>query len=321
MPFGAYGQFNQPLLPYAHLGAGFRTPFGTLIPPGGNIIYLRSTGPQSFDPPEIALRLTQTLSAALGQCRAGRADRIVALKGHSESVTDNTMLTNLVAGTMLIGDGDPEDSDAPVFRWTNTAGSWVVDDANFACIGVKLRLEGANGVTKAINTTAAGAKFMGCDIEIASGAALKAAIAFEVGTGADNFSFCGNNVRGTTDIVTSFLKVVAAVDRLRVNDNEMTAAVTAASGFVEVGAVAATNIKVLRNVMANTAASSTACISFGAAASTGIVADNYMSTLNNGVATAQGVTFGAGSLVRAFQNFSSDEPQKSGVLTPGPVAT
>lgn len=317
---GAYGNANFPLLPYADLGAGLRTPFGTIIPPGGNVIYLRSTGPQDFDPPEIAARCNLTLESALAQCRAGRHDRIVALKGHSQNVTDATMMNALVNGTTIVGDGNPEDDDAPTFRWTATGSQWAITKKNITFANLKLRLEGANGVAKAINVTAGQVRFITCDIEIASGAANLATIAVEVGAGANRFTMAGNIVRGTTDIVTDVVKIVSAVDMVRILDNEFNAAATAAVGFVNIGA-AATNIRILRNYMANGAAASTACISAGAFASTGGIGDNFCGTINNGVATAQGIILNAASLIRCFQNFSCDEAGKSGVLTPTVVAT
>lgn len=322
MALTASGNFLFPGLPSAQIGAGVRTPIGTIVPPGANIAaYVRSAGAISGEDPSLSVngRVVKTLAAALPYCRSGKGDYIVILPGHTENVTSATALTGLVAGTRIVGIGNG--SIMPTFTWTATAAQWAISVADVVIAGLKLDLSGANGVVKAINWTGAGGQVNSNEFVFASGAALKATIALEVGTGANRFTFANNLVDGTTDIVTSGIKVVAAVDRLRITDNEMSAACTAASGLVEIGAVAATNIRILRNYIANTAASSTACISVGAAASTGIIADNYMSTLNNGTAASQGVTFGAGSLIRCFQNFSSDEPQKSGALAPAVVAT
>lgn len=315
---GAYGNANFPLLPYADLGAGLRTPFGTIIPPGGNVIYLRSTGPQDFDPPEIAARCNLTLESALAQCRAGRHDRIVALKGHSQNVTDATMMNALVNGTTLIGDGNPEDDDAPTFRWTNTAGQWVLDNKNVTLANLKLRLEGANGVTKALAVTGAQVRIVGCDIEIASGAANKAAIGIELAVGADRFAFQGNIVRGTTDIVTNFLLVSGIVDQFKATDNEMIAACTAANGLINITA-AATNIKLLRNTIFNTAAASTCCVNLANVVISGVIGDLDSATQNNGVATAQGLILGAAATVRLFRTFTCDQPILTGIANQGVV--
>lgn len=322
MPQAANGSFLFPGLPAATIGAGVRTPIGTLLPPGANIAaYVRSSGGQvSGEDPELATsgRVVKTLAAALPYCRAGRGDYIIVLPGHTENVTSATALGGLVAGTRIIGVGNG--SMMPTFTWTATAAQWAVNVADVVISGLKLDLGGANGVTKAINVTGAGVQIVANELVTSSGAALKAAIAVEVGTGAARFTFANNLVDGSTDAATDVLLVAAAVDRVRITDNEMSAAATAANGLIRVSA-AATNLRILRNHIANTVASSTACIAIGNVAATGIIADNYLSTLNNGTANAQGITVGAAGLVRCFQNFSSDEAARSGTLAPAVVAT
>ena len=117
----AYGNSMYKNLPAVSAGAGIQFPFGTVLPPGGRVIYLRSTGPQDGDDTTWSQRLETTLAAALSKCRSGLADTIIVLPGHSESVVDATMLDNLVDGTRIIGAGSPMQDDAPQFRWTATA--------------------------------------------------------------------------------------------------------------------------------------------------------------------------------------------------------
>lgn len=311
-------QYTIPRLPFLQAGYGFATMFGTLLAPGGRVAaYLRSTGPQDFDDTSIAQNLVTTLSSACQRVRAGLGDTIYVLPGHSESVTDATMLTNLVAGTRIIGVG--RGSNMPVFRWTATGSQWAVSKNDVIMSGLRLRLEGANGVVKGILWTGADGVLANCDIEVASGAALKATIAIEVGAGANRFELVGNVLRGTnTHNVTDGVKVVAAVDQVRIAGNEMSFSATAGNGLVHFTA-AALNTKVLGNFMYNTHTASTASLVYDAVAVDGIAADNYFGILANGTASSTGVTFGVGSLIKAFQNFCSDEPQKSGILSPGPA--
>lgn len=291
-----------------------------VMPTGANIIYLRSTGPQSADSPALTGRIVSTLAAALAQCRSGLYDTVICLPGHTESVADATMLDNLVAGTRIIGVG--RGSNMPVFRWTATGSQWIMNDADVFIRGLRLRLEGANGVVKAIAVTGADNRIEGCDVEVASGATAKATIAIEATTGATRFEFVGNRVRGSaTHNVTDGVLIAGVIDGATIADNVMIFSATAANGNIRVGAVAATNMDISRNRLVNTHTASTACIAFGAAAMTGICADNRMSTLNDGTAAAQGITNGAGSLIRFFENYSSDEATKSGVITPAVVAT
>lgn len=308
-----------PFLPTSTTGYGFRTPFGVTLPPGSNVAaFLRSTGPQSNDDPAIASNLVTTLAAALLRVRSGLGDTIFVLPGHSESVVDATMLTNLVAGTRILGVGTG--GNQPVFRWTAAAAQWLINKADVVIAGLRLRLEGFNGVTVAIDATAADVAVLENDVELSSGAANLATVGLRLSAGADRFYFARNRVRGVAaGVSTDGILINAVVANPTIVDNQMHAAASAANGLVRVAAVAALGIYIARNDIYNVAAASTACIAFGAAANDGMCSYNNLGTLNNGTASAQGITFGAGSLVKAFQNFCSDEPQKSGILAPGPA--
>lgn len=313
-------QYSVPRLPFVQSGYGIATPFGVLLPPGGRVAaYVRSTGIADYDDPTIAPNLVTTLAQGLARVRSGKGDTVFVLPGHAESVTDATMLTNLVAGTKIIGVG--RGSNMPNFLWSATASQWALNKSDVIISGLRLRLDGANGVVKAILITAADCVLTNCDIEVASGAALKATIAIELGAGSDRTEIVGNIFRGTnTHNLTDGVKIVSAVDQVRITDNEMVFSATAANGLVHFTA-AATNTKVLRNYMYNTMTSSSACLVYDAVAVDGIAAENYYAILLNGTAASTGVTFGAGSLIRSFQAFTSDEPQKSGALAPAVVAT
>lgn len=307
-------QFSYGNIPLFGAGYGIRTQFGITLPPGGKVAaYVRSTGVQDGDDAAIVDKLVLTLAAGLARCRSGLQDTVVVLPGHSESVIDATMLASMVAGTRVIGVGNG--STKPTFRWTATASQWAIAVADVVFTGLKLRLEGANGVVKAIVTTAANTTFFDNEIQVASGAALKATIAMELGTGADGAFICSNWWYGTaTHNVTDGLKVVGtAIDRVRIVGNMMDFSATAGNGNIHVTS-AATKLQIGANVVQNDHTSSTACIAIDAVAATGMIWDCYTSTLNNGTVTAQGITLGAGCLVRTFQCFSNDEPLKSGAL-------
>lgn len=316
----ALGSYSFPDVPYVGLGAGIKTPFGLLLPPTARVAaYVRSTGPRlNTDPPEIQARLVTTLARALKQVQAGHGDTVIVLPGHSESVTDATMLDNLVNGTRIIGLGSPRQDDAPVFRWTATASQWVLDNKNVLIAGLRLRLEGANGVVKALNITGASVTLLGNYIQVASGAALKATIAIEVGSAATDCQILDNYIAGTaTHNVTDGIKVVGATvpSGLTVCRNKMIASATAGNGLLNV-TVAALDMLIEDNVIFNTHTASTSCITLANVACSGIIRNNHLATVNDGTVTAQGLILGAAALVRCFNNQSCDEPIKSGVLTP-----
>jgi hypothetical protein len=319
--------FGNPLntdLPTVAYGAGFKTPYGiALLPPGSRIAaYVRSTGEQSGDDPFLRQYLVTTLAAGLARARSGLGDTVIVLPGHSESVVDATMLTNLQAGTRILGFG--RGSAMPTFRWTATGSQWALAVNDVAISGLRLRLEGANGVVKAILVTGSGACIHNNDIEVASGATNKATIALEVGAGADRFELIGNVFRGTaTHNATDGVKVVSTVDQIRIEDNEMSFSATAANGLIHLTA-AATSVKVLRNYLDNTMTSSTSTITVDTAtAATGVFANNYCAILADGTANATGILFpgSPSATIKCFENYTSDEPRKSGVLSPAVVAT
>lgn len=313
-------QYSFGNIPLMGAGYGIRTTHGILLPPGGKVAaYVRSGGQQEGDDAAIIDKLVTTLASGLARCRASLGDTVVVLPGHSESVTDATMLDNLKAGTRIIGVG--EGSLMPTFRWTATGSQWVIDDANVTFDGLLLRLEGANGVVKAIVTTAAATMFRNCEFEVASGATAKATIALEVGSGANKCRIIGNRFYGTsTHNVTDGVKVVAAVTDFTLAFNHMHFSATAGNGCVHLTAAALRNL-FLKNYLFNDHTASTACIAIDAVAATGMAIDNRYATINDGTANAQGLVQGAGSLIRSFESYSCDEPVKSGVLEPAAVAT
>lgn len=290
---------------------GIRSSFGTFLPPGARVVYLRSTGASNTDPPEIADRIVQTLAAALLQCRANYGDVIYVLPGHSESVTTTP---TFVAGVRIIGIG--HGGNRPVFRWTATTSQWAITVADVIFSGLRLRLEGANGVVKAIVSTAADTVFEGCDIEMASGATNKATIGIEVGAGATRFRITGCRFRGTaTHNVTDGVKIVSAVDGVTIENCQMVFSATAANGLVHFTA-AATNVVCRDLDMYNTHTSSTATITFDDVAVDGICCRVFSAVMNNGTASSQGITFGTAATIQCNQCFNCDEPKKSGIPNP-----
>lgn len=311
-------QFAFGNIPVTNAGYGIRTQHGILLPPGGKVAaFVRSTGLQDGDDAVIADKLVATLASGLARCRAGMGDVVICLPGHSESVADSSMLTNLVAGTRVIG--IPLGTSTPTFRWTAAGSTWAVDDANCTFSGLRLRLEGANGVTKAINVTGSDCAITDCDIEMASGASNKATIGIEVGTGANKFFLSGNRVYGTaTHNVTDGIKVAAAVSELHISYNRMIFSATAANGLIHVTA-AALNGYIGKNVLYNTMTSSVGDIICDDVASDGIMEFNSCgSTVGTGTAPAStGIVFaGANTLWRCIENYSTPTKNTSGDIAP-----
>lgn len=314
----AFGGFLFSSMPqYTSVFGGFGTPFGTVLPPTTRVAaYVLSANPPDGTEQSIVEKIVPTLDAALKRCRAGQGDIIYVLPGHSENVTDATFLDNLVAGTRIIGLGDPNQDMAPTFRWTDTAGEWSVDQDNVEIAGLRLRMEGADGITKAINVTGSGFKMTGCNVQLASGASNKATIGVEIGSGATEAQIVGNYFRGTaTHNVTDGIKVVGATtpDDLKVVGNTMIASATAANGLIRV-TVAAKRCYIAGNRVQNTHTDSTAAITIGNVAASGIVEDNRLGVEAD--AADYGLSIGGANECRFFENYGTDEDDASGNLTP-----
>lgn len=298
-------------IPFSRRSAGLQTEFGTWAPPGSRVVYVSSVSRDDIR--EIKSKTVTTLAAALSQCRSGYGDVVICLPGHSESVTTGD-LANLVAGTRIIGYG--RGSNMPTFRWTATTSTWPISVADVSLAGLRLRLEGANGVTKAINVTGADVEIRDCDIEVASGATAKATIAIEVGTGAARFRLASCRLRGTaTHNVTDGVKVVAAVDGVVIENCTMQFSATAANGLIHVTA-AATNLTFRDLDLYNTHTSSTATITLDDTACDGHAIRVYSAVKTDGTATAEGITFGTAALVQCNQCYTVDNGQANGILSP-----
>lgn len=303
-------------LPVVQHFPGMRTPFGITLPPGGRVAaYLRSTGAQSGDDITIGNNLVLTLSAALARVRSGFGDTIVALPGHSENVTTTP---TWVAGTRLVG--VKCGTATPTFTWSATSSQWAINVANVLITGCLLYISGADGVVKGINITGAHCTLYDNIIHTATGAALKAAIAIEAGTGSDDFTFAGNQVYGTTthnsdDIV----HLAAATSRNKIVGNTIIASSTAVTkGLIHVAAASLQGL-IANNFLYNTHTGSTACIYMADVASDGLCVNNRCGAkVGTGTApAATGIVLAGTNTLWTFdENYSTPTKNTSGLVAP-----
>lgn len=304
-----------PSLPNFTTGVGYNTKFGPVVmEPGSRVAaYVRSTGAVSDEDPVVATNLVTTLADGLARCRSGKNDVVFVLPGHAENVTSTT-LANLVPGTRVIGCG--RGSNRPNFRWTATTSQFVMNDADVVFMNCIFRCEGAV-VVKAFAVTAADCAIIGCDIDFGSTAATNlSTIGLSVEAGAHRFLVANNyihTIAGATP--TTVVAVSGVCDGATIVDNKIYAATSAAAvGVVHITA-AATNLEISRNLFWNKLAASTACFSNTGVASTGVLSDNYGRCETD---TTQAAVFSltANCLLSPFQNFATDKPILSGLLSP-----
>jgi hypothetical protein len=143
--------------------------------------------------------------------------------------------------------------------------------------------------------------------------------ALQLQAGADRADVSGNIFRGIVNGgAGAAILVSGAIADARICDNEIMTANVSATGCINVTA-AATGLKILRNVINNITAASIAAIAYSNVACTGQCANNTITVLSTGAITqgTTGITVGGtNNLTGYFQNFTVNDPNKSGLLTP-----
>ena len=303
-------------LPVQNMFPGVRTPFGIQLPPGGRVAaYLRSTGAQNGDDITIGNNLVTTLSSALARVRSGMGDTIIALPGHTENVTTTP---TWVAGTRLIG--VKCGAATPHFTWSATDSQWAINVADVFITGCKLSVCGANGVVKGIVVTGTDCTFYDNLFVNATGAALKAAIMFEAGTGAHNLKIIGNKVRGTTSHNSDdIFHIAAAITDWEFMGNRVMCSSTAATKGILHVAAAALGGMIGHNVLYNTHTSAVAVIYFADVASDGHCFKNDIGCkVGTGTAPASTgiILAGTNTLWTFNENYSAPTKNLSGDIAP-----
>lgn len=315
-----------PGIQFTGFQAGIASERGIYVSGGARIILLCNSTARTGDDPNVTARIyggTQgTLASAMSLCRANMGDVILVLPGHAENV-GATALANLVAGTRIIGvsTSGPNQDSAPTFTWNATTSTWAISVKNVEISGLRLLMDGANGVVAPINITAAGCQLKNNYMRWSSGASTLATTAITVGSGATDCVIYGNQVDGVAaGVCTDGIKLLGATtpDRFVCANNVMQAAATSANGLINVS-VAATRILIAANQITNLAATSVAAISFANVAASGQVSDNYLTVFSTGAVSAgvTGITVGGtNNLCGFFQNFVVNDVNKSGFLAP-----
>jgi hypothetical protein len=297
-----------------------------LVPTGGKVIYLHSSGAPALNalPPGMAGSadgFVQDINVAFGMCRDNRGDKIVVLPGHSQSVATATALSNIKAGVEVYGVGLAD--ERPTFTWTAAASQWAISKANVKFTNCRLDFAGtaATTVTLAIDATAAAFELNGCEVVLAkAGGTQRAAIGVRYSSGSDRSKVLNCRLRGAADgAFTDGFLVNAAIDEFEFTGNRGAVGPAGANGVLRFAA-AATNILVENNRINNILAGANSTAVFvGFAGVTGMWCDNRLSEQNDGVNVAQGIiTLGN---TRLLQNFGCDENARQGTQIGTAVAT
>lgn len=267
------------------------TPNGTWIKPGGNVVaYVRSTGVQSGDLPEVATNLVSTIAAGVARCRASMNDVVMVLPGHTETLTGTSNLFTPVAGAQVIGCGNPGSTNAPNVTISATGAGIALSAANMTLAGLNINSATA-AVTGAIVVTGAGVTLVNNFISFTG--ALGANVAIQV-TGAATFSLL---------------------------DNYITVNSTAA--IVGVTGAGSTNLRIENNrIRQSQGTGGGACLDIANTAGiSGFIARNFFKTATGTAANAIFVTGAAADVtIGCFENYAADDATGSGILEPPAMA-
>lgn len=268
----AYGNFQHPVLSYKP-------------GPGETIAaYVRSGGPSDGDPSDLAAKLVTTLNAGLNWCRPGKNDIVVVLPGHAEDISSADQMSNLQAGTQIVGLGNG--NARGTFTWTAATASFLLDVANVTIRNVILEMAGDAGgtalsVAAPMTVSAAGCTLLGCRIQTAVDADERATIAITTTAAGDDFTIddCFLHGGGDGTGVTTAVRLVGA-DRFLMRNTTIDASTSSTTvGVLQMLTTASTQVRIENCVFANRKALSVHAAT-GMAAATGHVKDCHFSILD-----------------------------------------
>ncbi len=320
------GFSDVPLLPSTVSPAGIDLGHSLVLPPGGNVFFVRGNGTSTteygYDAPGVRDRLNASINVALRQCVASRGDTILVLPGHAETIGDDgDAWSNIVAGVSIIGLG--RGTARPTITFNHANAQLDIDVANVLIKNFIFKAAGPAGTTaltvaNPFNVTAAGFNFINNEVEVGVDADQLCTDCIKLSAAADGAVIAGNYIYGALAAeITTVIKTTGAVDNLKIIGNKISAAVaTAATGILlDLSNAAIIENDIISNHLQNKTASSKFVIK-PHATSTGIVDGNryYVNDGATGPASLAWSTFT--TTYRFGDNKCVTADSASGILCP-----
>ncbi len=257
--------------------APVQTPYGVLSAPASRVAaYVHSSGVQDLDDDYIRANTVTTLNEGLRRCRSGRGDVVYVMPGHAESISSADQMSNLKAGTNIVGLG--HGSLRPTFTWTAATATFLFDVANVTLSNCVLDMAGGGAgtaltVAAPITISAAGCGIYDCKMVMGHDADEIVTIGVTTTAAADDLVIAGCQVTSPTAAeCTTCFRFVGA-DGLRFVNNTVLAATSSTTvGVVQFLTTASTNIEVGNSYFENRKALSVHAMT-GMAGLTGVVHD------------------------------------------------
>jgi len=262
----------------------------------------------------IAQRSFTTINSALAQVVSGRGDIIYVLPGYTETISAADQWSNLGTATDVTIVGMGHGSNRPTLTWSTNSSTMLMDSAGFSITNMILQLEPTTGtvnVAAPITVSANSCAITNCRINCGTDANNKVTIGVTV-TGANDFVFTGNQVRGAAlATCTTFLRLTNCANPVIQNNDIIAGTTAAAVGPIQELTTACTGVLIDSNWVQNNAASSTACITMGLASTTGWISNNKLRNMTDGSNAQIVVTSGD---VQLFQNFGVNNSNETAIL-------
>lgn len=293
------GKHGVSALPANPLFSGVDLGCAVVIPPGGQVFYVRGDGTNvtsyEYDPPGLNARLIASVAKALTYCTASAGDTIVVLPGHTENIAAANSWP-LVVGVRIIGLGNG--TRRPTFTWTVAASTVLMNKAGVTIDNCILNLDPGTGtvtVTAPITVSAAGCRISRCQIRTSTDSSNLATVGITTTAAADDLEIIGNEVYGAAGTVASQTFKFVGADRLKFIGNTVIAGAPAAtSGNMLFATTACTNIVVSNNKILNTHTASSVVV-LGTTGETGVVGDTLMGSLATASAILTGTAWTNGT--------------------------
>ncbi|MEY4931753.1 MAG: hypothetical protein RLZZ403_73 [Pseudomonadota bacterium] len=302
-----------PVIPLYGMGLGVGTEFGITIPPGGRIAALVRATSVNGDEVFKGRQIFSTLNAGLAQCRSGQPDVVLVLSGHTENISTADQMSNLVAGTRIIGLGNG--TARPTFTWSASTATFLFDVANVSITNCNLEMAGdptsttALTVTAPIIVSAAGCGIFGCRIRTSVDGNQLATIPIKTTAAGTDLSLVGCHIHGdTAGECTTFVRLVGA-DRFLMDSCVLQGATSSTTvGVLQFLTTASDAVIIRRSTFINRKASSIHAVT-GMTAATGVIEDCNFGILDDATLAGLGTP---GSLM-GFRNHTVNLAGEQGV--------
>lgn len=299
-----------------------------LAPNGGLVHYVHASGAAALDllPSGLASPspggFFTSLNAAMGSCRANRGDVIIALPGHTETVSTGSFLSSVKAGVRVRG-AATSTNDRPKITWNNAAGNIALSAASVWFDNFQFELAGdpasvtALTVTQAITITGDACKFTNCRFQV--GVDVDQIVTLGILVNAKkveiaNCRFIGDPTAKITSAGT-VLRITAA-DEFWFHDNYVSAALnTNTDGVIESLTTASKEIDITDNYLMANGSGNTCVVDFGAAiAGTGKLQRNFMVVPTDATAETVVYTRNAANSIAMLDNFLVNNSNERGLV-------